>query len=348
MEEISKLSSLEMIKSLQQEHQTVPENLEVEEMQKKLKISRKKQENAKYKSVLNQELMQELRQKFQNSLNKLNSIDTRDVATKEVRLLIERNNSMEAFRIYINCLSEHRKAKSPLAREQEVLLIGYMSQIYGDRLIEDKNSPLRLLIRLAEIIQIYYKDLNRKVHEAAATSLCMIYKHSLPKNNQQVVFTFMFEPLNSILSSGIDVQAQQAAALSIFKWAEMIVQDKDSDNLKVLIQMTLSLFLKLRAEFADLVSAVGLMVENTGFQAVSDSIIPLLSKLIQYLKCSNNYAHQLKIEACRLLCFLSFHLKENGPFEAGQIILDVINALKEVRTDKLPLVQTAAREALKA
>ncbi|CAG9332144.1 unnamed protein product [Blepharisma stoltei] len=347
MEEEQKLDSLEMIKELQQEHQANNENPEIEEMQKKLKISRKKQENAKYKSALSQELMQELRQKFQNSLNKLNSIDTRDVATKEVRLLIERNNSMEALRIYIGCLGEHRKAKSPLAREQEVLLIGYISQIYEEKLIEDKNSPLRLLVRLAEIVQMYFKDLNRKVHEAAADSMCMIYKYSLPKNSQQVVFTFMFEPLNSILSSGIDVQAQQAAALTIFKWSELLTQEKDKETLNVLLQRVMTLFLKLRADFADLVSAIGLMVETVGFQVISESIIPLLTKLIQYLKCTNNYAHLLKIEACRLLSFFAAYFRENGGFEAGQIVYEIINALKEVRTDKLPLVQSAAREALK-
>ncbi|CAG9312663.1 unnamed protein product [Blepharisma stoltei] len=347
MEEEPKINSFDMIKELHEEHKSPFENSEIEEMQKKLKISRKKQEDFKYKSVLSQELMQELKQKFQNSLNKLNSIDTRDVATREVRLLIERNSSMEALKIYIGCLSEHRKAKSPLAREQEVLLLGYISQVYEDRLIEDKNSPLRILVRLAEIIQMYFKDLNRKVHEAAAISMCMIYKFSLPKNSQQIVFTFMFEPLNSILLSGIDVQAQQAAALVIFKWAELLVQEKDIEILYELLQRTIGLFLKLRADFADLVSAIGLMIETIGFQAITESIILLLSKLIQYLKCTSNYGHLLKIEACRLLYFISVYLRENGGFELEQVFFDVINALKDVRTDKLPLVQTSAREALK-
>ena len=57
--------------------------------------------------------MRELRNKFQNALNKLSSIDTREVAMKEARTLIDRNTSMDALRIYLGSLSEHRKGRSP-------------------------------------------------------------------------------------------------------------------------------------------------------------------------------------------------------------------------------------------
>jgi hypothetical protein len=42
---------------------------------------------------------------------------------------------------------------------------------------------------------------------------------------------FIFEPLNWILASGIDVKAQKAAGYALFKWTEFLVEE---DNLELL------------------------------------------------------------------------------------------------------------------
>ena len=213
--ELDRAKSLEMPRELQVEHKSIKNNPELKEIQKKIDLHRRKDENLRYKSPSDPDALQELRQKFQNALNKLNSIDTREVAIKEAKSLIEKSNSIEGLKIYISSLSEHRKSKNSSARELEVSLLGYLAEVYRENLIEE-GSPLRVLIRIAEIIQTYFKDLNRKVHESAGLAMCSLYKYSLPKSSQQIVFSFMFDPLNSILASGIDVQVQQAAALTIF------------------------------------------------------------------------------------------------------------------------------------
>ena len=347
MEE-EKKHSLEMLKSLQKEYKSISDNPELKEIKNKLKAQRKNHEKAKNKQLLEQELMQQLRQKFQNSLNKLNSIDTREIALREAKTLIERNNSLEALRIYISSLAEHRKAKSPAGREQEVLLLGFICQVYSERMIGDQPNPLRLLIRIAEVIQVYFKDLNRRVHSAAADALCLLYKFSLPKDNQEVVFTFMFEPLNSILSLGIDVQAQQAAALAIFKWASLLREGDEDLNLATLYNRTLGLFVKLRPEFPDLVSALGLMIEKLGFQPILDTLIPFLNKLVQYLLSQNQHSHYLKTETCKLLVLVSKKVSELGITKLGNITTEITNALKSTKMERFPAVQSSVREALKA
>lgn len=307
-------------------------------------LLKKKLESRKFQS--DPELMQELRKKFQNALCKLSLTDTREVALKEAKCLIERNNSSEALRIYITSLSEHQKAKSHGARELEVYLLGYLSEVYNDKLIEE-STPLRLLVKIAEAIQSYFKDLNKNVQVAAAKALCALYIYSLPKVSQQVVFSFMFEPLSSILTSGIDVQAQHSAALAIFTWAEVLVEEKNSISLLTLYHRTLTLFLKLRAEFLELISAIGLMIEKCGFQPVIDSLHMLLNKLLLYLKHPSSTAQALKLEACKLLAFIGKHLSDTGFVDVERQPMEILSVLKELRGEKTPLLQSTARETVK-
>ena len=315
-------------------------------LQQRSENNRKNPENNRYKQSLSSELMQELRKKFQNSLSKLSVTDTREIALQEAKKLIERNNSQEALKIYINSLSELKKSKNPFSRVFEVYLLGYLSEVYKEKLI-DESIPLRMLIKIAEAIQSYFKDLNKKVQESAADAFCSLYKNSLPKESQQIVFSFMFEPLHSILTSGIDTQAQQTAALAIFKWASILVEEKENINLITLYNRTLNLFLKLRAEYENLISALGLMIENCKFQPVIDSLNSLLNKILLYIKHPSPTSQSLKLEACKLLAYIGKHLCDTGYLDLDIVPVEVFNALKELRTEKMPLLQSTARETLK-
>ena len=345
-EEVDRVKSLEMLRELQTGHKSIKNNPELQEIQKKIDLHRKKDENLRYKNPVDQDILQVLRQKFQNSLNKLNSIDTREFALKEAKSIIERNNSLELLKVYISSLSELRKSKSSSARQLEVSLLGYLSEIYKENLIEE-ITPLKTLIRIAELIQSYFKDLNRKVHESAASALCSLYKFSLPKSNQQIIFAFMFDPLNSILASGIDVQVQQAAALTIYTWAAMLVEEKDQGNLLALYGKVLGLFLKLRAEFVDLLNTLGLLIDTCGYDPLMDSLPQFLSKIQQYLRHPSANSHLLKISACKLLNVAGKHLTEIAYRKLDPFPAEILAALREIRTEKMPVVQAAARESLR-
>lgn len=343
-EEIDRVKSLEMLRELQTEHKSIKNNPELHEIQKKIDRHRKKEENLRYKSPVDHDF-QDLRQRFQNALNKLNSIDTRELALKEAKSLIERNNSIELLKIYISSLSEHRKSKSTSARELEVQLLGYLSEVYKENLIEEA-APLRVLLRIAEIIQTYFKDLNRRVHEAAAQALCSLYKFALPKSSQDIIFSFMFDPLASILTSGSDVQVQQASALTIYTWTLYLIEDKDQGNLLVLYSKTLNLFLKLRADYVDLVNTLGLISTTCGFEIIMENLAQFLIKIGVYLKHPSANSQLIKITTCKLINCLGKHLMETQ-FKISPFPLEILNTLKELRTEKLPVVQSAARETLK-
>jgi hypothetical protein len=57
------------------------------------------------------------------------------------------------------------------------------------------------------MVHLYFYDLSRKVHEAAARALCALYEHCLPKVSKEVVINFMYEPLNAILNTGNNIGA---------------------------------------------------------------------------------------------------------------------------------------------
>lgn len=347
MEEVGldRVKSIEMLKELQIEHKSIKNNPELLEIQKKVSRFKKKEENLRYKGQADSDQILELRQKFQNALNKLNSIDTRQVALKEAKDLIKSQTSLEGLKVYIGSLTELRKSKDASARELEVSLIGYLAEVYKENLIEEGNS-LRLLVRLAEVIQSYFRDLNRNVHKAAAVALCDLYQYSLPKSSQQVVFSFMYDPLHSILTTGIDVQVQQAAALTLLVWIQHLSTENDQGNLILVYPKVISLFLKLRAEFADFLNAIGLLTEVCGFQLLIEQIGGFLNKVVFYLKHSSANSYPLKTAASQLLVHVGRHLIDIG-YKIDPFPSEILTALRELRGEKVPNLQNKVREALK-
>ena len=197
---------------------------QLNEIKFQLEAQKKRYEKLKFKHSHAGDLAHELRQTFQNSLNKLNSLDTRDVAMRELKQIIDRNVSTEALKIYLGTLGEIRKVKSPGAREQEVLLIGFIAQVFGDRLVEENS--MKNIVKALEIIQEFYADSSRVVHEAASVSFCEVYIHSMKKDNSELIFGIFFDPLEIAMTSGVNVKAQQAASLTIFNWLQVLIRDE--------------------------------------------------------------------------------------------------------------------------
>ena len=105
----------------------------------------------------------------------------------------------------MGCLNDCKKEKHSSIREAEVIVFGLLAQIYQTNLIE--KGSLNNIIKLAELIHNYFNDMSRKVHEAAARSLCDLYEFCLPKVSVEMILSFMYEPLNSIMTHGNNLNA---------------------------------------------------------------------------------------------------------------------------------------------
>jgi hypothetical protein len=195
---------------------------------------------------------------------------------RELKQIIDRNVSTEALKIYLGTLGEIRKVKSPGAREQEVLLIGFIAQVFGDRLVEENS--MKNIVKALEIIQEFYADSSRVVHEAASVSFCEVYIHSMKKDNSELIFGIFFDPLEIAMTSGVNVKAQQAASLTIFKWLQVLIRDESFSIITGLYPRIVALYVKLRTDFPDLISALGILIDSLGVNQILQDIHPILKK----------------------------------------------------------------------
>jgi hypothetical protein len=61
---------------------------------------------------------------------------------------------------------------------------------------------------MGEIIHAFFKDTSRRVHEAAAYSLCDVYDFALPKESDYFVITYIFDPLTAMVTQGANTNVQ--------------------------------------------------------------------------------------------------------------------------------------------
>ena len=316
---------------------------QLSELKQQMEVQKRRYEKLRYKHAQSSDIYFELRQSFQTSLNKLNNLDTRDVAVRELRQIIDKNVTSEALKIYLSSLGEVKKVKAPAAREQEVLLVGFIAQVYGERVIEDRAANLQ---KMVEIIRGFFGDLSRSVHEAAGIAFCEVYVNCMRKDRVEEILGTFYDPLEIGMTSGVNLKAQQAASHSIFKWLQALVQEQNSAVLQTVSPRISGLYIRLRTDFPDLISAMGIIIEYSGLSFIINDLHPILKKTIQYLSLSGTGIYLYKIEACKLLSCLSRHLQGMADVVIDSYHSEVIYTLQQVKIDKLQSVQVAARAAL--
>ncbi len=103
----------------------------------------------------------------------------------------------------------------------QVLLFGYLSEIYGSNLLDplDKEPTLvKTIIRICEMIHKYLQENSSIVHHACAHSLIQIYEKCMPKDSVQTITLIFYEPLSCIIIGGANKMAQMAASHCILQF----------------------------------------------------------------------------------------------------------------------------------
>lgn len=345
-EDSAPLPSIETLKALQLEHKAVKEMTTEErlnEIKEQLSAQMQGKKRVVSKSPVNS--VNDLRWQLQQSLNKLNVLATRDAGVKAIRRLIDENASAEMLNLLLSNLREQKKTRTSKAREQEVLLVAYLASVYRQKLVDEGATPLKTLGKVANLVHLYFKDLSREVHEAAGTALSDLYVHCYPKTTAEAAMSFLLEPLTGMLTTGADVQMQHAAAYAVYKWTFTLAKRSEVDVLTLLYPKVVGLFLKLRPEYPDLISALGILMDSCGFEKLIPDLISTLSKLVQYVLSKQTNSQVLKLEACKFLKVLPDYLKPYPDLDFESLCQDVLPALVEARADKQPEVQIAASRA---
>jgi hypothetical protein len=113
------------------------------------------------KTINNKDLPNLIRTKFGKSLEKLNSTDTKDVGFNELKQTIALYNNQDYIRIYYSLLSVYNKNFSVSAKELQILLIGYLSSIFRDNLVDISEKPSSLTKTISKFTGIIFNYLSK-------------------------------------------------------------------------------------------------------------------------------------------------------------------------------------------
>ena len=130
-------------------------------------------------------------------------------------------NSTQMLRIYLSLLGEQYKRANTAHKEMQVLLFGYLSEIYGSNLcdpLDKEPSLVKTIIRVCEMIHKYLQENSTIVHHACAHSLLQIYQNCMSKDSTQTICLIFYEPLACVIIGGADKMAKMAASHCILQF----------------------------------------------------------------------------------------------------------------------------------
>ena len=126
----------------------------------------------------------------------------------------------------------------------------------------------------------------------------------------------------------------------------MLIQEGNIELIIACYPRIISLYIKLRTDFPDLISTLGVLIDSQGINQILPDIHPILKKTMQYLSNSGTGMHLYKIEACKLLSCIARQLQGIADVVIEPFHNEVTYLLQQVKIDKLKDVQNAARQAL--
>ena len=299
-----------------------------------------------------------LENKFQICLTKLNSFETRGIALNDIKTLIALNkNNQKILRHYISSLKINQKNQniSNIAKEAQAMIPGILAQEYKNNLYDPLDKPpnlIKTIERLLTQLKDGYLLSNNQIQNAVAESYIKILIYSMPKDDITLIFLVFFEPLISIINSGVNILIQQGAALVIYKLIEFISNKNEiflegKKLLEIITKKYLNNFLKgtpLDNHYA--VESLYLLMTLVKFDIFNEKLKDLYNKLINYLKYKE-FNYLLKISVLKIFELIAENLLSSDTDKIiGYFQEDILIALNEKTSDRVHKVQIQAREAL--
>lgn len=119
---------------------------------------------AAFGKLLNEKnLIAELRKNFLKSLTKLNYNSTKEIAFSELKDLVNSYCTPEALRIYLSCLSTNYTTCTLAAKEIQAILIGYISSVFKENLLDSIDKPANILKTVARMCDILFNYMKVKI-----------------------------------------------------------------------------------------------------------------------------------------------------------------------------------------
>ena len=167
------------------------------------------------KTIETKNIYTEIRNKFQESLGRLNKKEVKEIAFKECEDIIKKFAQPEYLKIYVGLLSVCFLSSPPYAAELQVCLIGFLANTFKDKVDIDGMGLKRSIDRLLTIVRQFFSFPDQRVHKACSFAYSEIFNHcfsSLIELTQETIFA----PLFHILGTGTSKNNHLAASLVIF------------------------------------------------------------------------------------------------------------------------------------
>ena len=300
----------------------------------------------------------ELRNRFQKLLGKLNDRTTKEVGFREIRNLIKANNTPEALRIYISCLSSNVTNSNDHAKEIFALIYGYLSIIYKTNLLDPFDKPPNLIKTIKRIINdIINKYLNFDsyvIHKACSNSINDIYSNCFINEGKNINNTFItfIEPFINILNSGRDKSSQNGAGICLSDFIYHLGSNinNNENNLKVLNTLNekiVNLCIKYSIDNSYIFEALYNLINFIGIEPFEKYIKVLYDRFVFILckvnKNKNNFL--TKVNCLNLLSLIGIKIIDD-PNKEKYYREDIYKMIELNVKDKNIKVVNSAKEAL--
>ncbi|KAL4506684.1 hypothetical protein ABPG72_000255 [Tetrahymena utriculariae] len=295
----------------------------------------------------------DLKAQFTAQLPKLNTLDTRQAALKELETIIEQNKTPEGLRVYLSSLSEYKRPQNFSTNESEVFLLGLICDLYGENLIDILDNPPSLLntcLRIGELISRYFKDQNENVQRQCCKTWKQMYRSQLLNAPLKQKLMVLYEIPASIIQGGKDRVAQITAVMTIESVLDFAEKVSDKELVMGIAQKYLPcIYFKFFLDTPSLVVCARLIVSTLLIKNLQIYMAQILEKTLQFLLPQENrpIQYKIKIEACEFLTVLARQLQEVATQIIGQYQDEIIPVLQEISKDRLLKVQSSAKQALK-
>lgn len=304
-----------------------------------------------------------LRNNFQRSLGKLNENATKEVGFFELKTMISTHTSSDALRVYLSLLSILYENCSQSAKEIQVLLLGYISSVYRENLLDPLDKPTSLLktvVRITEIIQNYLKENSLVIHKACSLSLQELYDNCMPKDDINGIILIFLDPLISIITSGSHKMSQTGAGVCLADFIIHLGRDdtkkKSFQNIELknikpnltllsVSEKIINMTMKTKIENYYVFETFLNLIQNLPFENFINYLKEIYEKLIFTLNNSKT-SYQTKIICLNIFTLIGKNLKNVVNLIIGYYQNEITLTLQKCTSDRVHKVQIAANEAL--
>ena len=303
----------------------------------------------------------ELRKQFINLLEKLTDNNTREIGNKGLKqLILDNNNSYHALRIFLNSLMNFN-TENLKAKEMNILLFGYIAQIYENNLLDPIDSPPSLIHSINRIVSHirnkHMKSNNYAILKSSSYVILQIFDHCMPKSDIDNINKIFIGPFINDINNAFHIYVKNGCCIYINDLVYHIKKGNkyEKEMIKCMIidnNFFNDVILKIKIDFYQnyfLYETVYNMILYHDFSFFKKYLIDIIYKMIEILEDKTMLKKETKISCLKVLYIIIQKSNENNYNinNKKESFKDIRNCVGNYVDDRLEDVRKVARDIIK-